>query len=120
MNHARNGRFSEIYEDRLADLADRAEALRRLASTITVEAGTVAAGNLASARADLRLAIWTIAEAQQISEAVCIQLGSMSDRLGRIALMLDRGLSGVDVAGRLPVADLRRALAVHMAPMQLQ
>lgn len=89
MNHAGNDSFLADYDAGLADLAERAESLRKLAAALTVDPGTIAAMNLASARVDLRLAIRTIAQAREISGAVCIPLTAMSERLDRIEVMLD-------------------------------
>lgn len=117
-----NDNFAQDYEDGLVQLADRAEALRQFAVAMTVQPGAAGALVLATALADLRIAVRTIAQAQEVSEAVCIQLGTMSDRLGRIAVLLGRELSAgrVGAIGRLPLIDFgivqqgrRAAVTLH-------
>ncbi len=90
MGHAVNDNSLAEYDVRLAQLAKRVEVLGRRAATIESESGSIVGVDLETARAGLRLAASVIAEAQKISGEVCIQLGSMSERLNEIATILDR------------------------------
>lgn len=88
-----NDNFLADYDVRLVQLAERIAVLGRRAATIESEPGSIVNTDLETARAGLRLAASVIAEALKISGEVCIQLGSMSERLNEIATILDREIT---------------------------
>ena len=118
MGHALNDDFLADYGVRLERLAKRVDALGRRAGTVESEPGTVLSPDLESARAGLRLAASVISEARKISGEVCIQLGSMSERLNEIAAILDRSIRA-SRAGEDSEAGVARLTRAHVAPVRL-